>query len=121
MLEGNFSIIIIDKRTDDVIDNTCGFRKTSTRETPPVFQICLAILCPVFQSQTHRFSAIKHDPKRAKDSSKSFGSSSRPLSRRRIRKDCEDVVGSKIYISREKSGTTVLFMIIVAKDDSDSF
>jgi hypothetical protein len=31
-------------------------------------------------------------------------------------KDCEDVVGSKIYISREKSGTTVLFMIIVAKD-----
>jgi hypothetical protein len=31
------------------------------------------------------------------------------------------VVGSKIYISREKSGTTVLFMIIVAKDDSDSF
>jgi hypothetical protein len=37
MLEGNFSIIIIDKRTDDVIDNTCGFRAPA--KTPPVFQI----------------------------------------------------------------------------------
>jgi hypothetical protein len=70
-------------------------------------------------------SAIKHDPKRAKDIHPS-PSGLRPVQLsgkrwRRIRKDCEDVVGSKIYISREKSGTTVLFMIIVAKDDSDSF
>jgi hypothetical protein len=128
MLEGNFSIIIIDKRTDDVIDNTCGFRKTSTREnTARVSDLLNSHSLSCFPEPDSSFlSAIKHDPKKSeRHSSKSFGSSSSSNYREsggvEYGKDCEDVVGSKIYISREKSGTTVLFMIIVAKDDSDSF
>jgi hypothetical protein len=68
MLEGNFSIIIIDKRTDDVIDNTCGFRKTSTREnTARVSDLLNSHSLSCFPEPDSSFLPIKHDPKRAKD------------------------------------------------------
>lgn len=128
MLEGNFSLIIIDKRMDDVIDNTCGFRKTSTREnTVRVAEMLTNNSLSCFPEPDSSFlSAIKHEPKKSeRHHFKSVGSSSSSNCREsggaEYGKDCEDMVGSKIYISREKSGTTALFMIIVSKDNSESF
>jgi hypothetical protein len=124
MLEGNFSIIIIDKRTDDVIDNTCGFRKTSTREnTARVSDLLNSHSLSCFPEPDSSFlSAIKHDPKRAKDihPSPSGSSSSNYRESGAERKDARTWLVLKSTF-REKSGTTVLFMIIVAKDDSDFF
>jgi hypothetical protein len=96
-MEGCFSIILIDKRTDDVVKDPAKFRKVYS--------------CANANSVEELKKLRVSSPSPSCDTSK--------LDEPKI--ECEDIIGSKIYISREKSGITSLFTIIVSADGRDSF
>lgn len=123
MLEGQFSLVLIDRRTDGVIENAMNFRNNRTQTDTKLINDLLDkhSLCVVPQSPLSKSEKSKYEYLRSQYRMREMIRDSELHEQEHENgygTDSTDIIGSKIYVSREKSGITTMFMIIVANTNN---
>lgn len=119
MLEGQFSIVLIDRRIDDLIETSTNFRKSSSHiDTKSTSRLSKKYSLDSINKSLDYLESLPHVKEQAYSRTRELIKGGE---KHEYEKDCEEIIGSKIYVSREKSGITTLFIIIATIDNNESF